>query len=147
MISEETLDGSVLRWSDDALEMRIDLACGRRSALSSFSAQAPVAGQTTIPASPASRSGRCRSGCRSSTSFRPARAGSGSASVTAESVLGSRMRYVSHEQRSDGQWSTSRVAAPRPALRPAAGVNYSFLTGLGAPALLGPLTQRGRRSR
>jgi len=134
MISAKTLDRSVVRWSDDALDLRVEVdddGVARLSLLAprgldeGFGPKAPAEPPATdavrgsVPGLPLldvllGGSGRKWAGQRYS-----------------ESVVGSRMRYVSHNLREDGPWSVLEISLHDPMVGLAANVVYRCLAGVG----------------
>ncbi len=131
MISEETLDGSVLRWSDAALQLRIDVGEDGVPRLSNFSAQPPDGGSEDNPSVTASDPPAAVSGLPLVDILSPGTGRQWVSQRYSESVLGNRMRYVSHEQRCDAPWNILGVLLQDPVSGLSARANYSFLTDVG----------------
>ena len=134
MISEETLDESVLRWSDAALQLRIDVGEDGVPRLSDLSAQAPGGESQAgsgVALSDADGLAGTSSGLPLVDILSPGTGRQWVSQRYSESTLGNRMRYVSHEQRTDGPWSTLEVLLQDPLSGLAARANYNFLTDIG----------------
>ncbi|MGH2863151.1 MAG: alpha-galactosidase [Solirubrobacteraceae bacterium] len=134
MISEETLDGSELRWSDAALQLLVAVGDDGVPRLSSFSALATGGESGAHP--------RVDTGDPDDPDGTPAglplvdilSAGTGRQWVSqrySESVLGSRLRYAGHEQHCDGAWSVLQISLQDPLSGLGARAKYAFLTDAG----------------
>jgi alpha-galactosidase len=142
MISARTRGGSVVRWSDDALDLQVEVGddgvarlsllapCGLEEQLgASVLPEAPATG--TVPGLPLldvllAGSGRQWAGQRYS-----------------ESVVGGRMRYVSHDLREDGPWGLLEIALHDPVTGLEATVSYRRLADVGALRSSVTLTNAG----
>ena len=134
MKSARTLGRPVVCWSDDALDLQVEVdddgvarlsflaPCGLDERLGAKAPAEPPATDTvrrSVPGLPLldvllAGSGRQWAGQRYS-----------------ESVVGNRMRYVSHDLREDGPWSLLQIALHDPVTGLAASVIYRRLTGVG----------------
>ena len=134
MKSARTPGRPVVCWSDDALDLQVEVdddgvarlsflaPCGLDERLGAKAPAEPPATDTvrrSVPGLPLldvllAGSGRQWAGQRYS-----------------ESVVGNRMRYVSHDLREDGPWSLLQIALHDPVTGLAASVIYRRLTGVG----------------
>ncbi len=132
MISEETLDGSVLRWSDSALELRIDIGADSVPRLSRLAAAGRErADAYGIDAADHASPDQPPMGLPLVDVLSPGVGRKWVSQRYSESVLGNRMRYTGHEQRCDGPWSMFEVSLRDTVTGLAAEVSYSFLTDAG----------------
>ena len=140
MVAARTPRRSVIAWSDDALDLRVDVdgdgvprLChlaatgldGELEAASTSPAADPPTGLPLLDVLVAG-SGRAWAGRRYS-----------------ESVVGSRMRYVGHELQDDGPWSVLQIELTDPDTGLAATVAYRLLTGVGVLRSTVTLTNAG----
>ena len=129
MVVEGTPHGLEIGWNDGSLELRVkvsddgvtrlaDLAADRQStAIIREEAAVPSGGNLGLPLVDVITfgTGRAWSGRR-----------------YAESVVGGRLRYLSHDERMDGNWHELEVHLEDPVTRLAANVKYRVLEGSGA---------------
>jgi alpha-galactosidase len=151
MISDETLGGSALRWSDAALELRIDVDADGVPRLSqlapagTFAASASVP-KLDVPVLQTDALAGAVAGAAGLPLLDVLLSSAGRQWVSqrySESVVGNRMRYVSHDQQSDGPWCILRVALQDPLTGLAAWLTYSVLTDTGVVRSSVRLTNSG----
>jgi alpha-galactosidase len=140
MVAESAPGRLEMGWKDGSLELRVtvsddgvarlaDLAADRqRTAISRQPAAKPLSDNLGLPLVDVITfgSGRAWSGKR-----------------YAESVVGGRLRYVSHDEQMDGNWHDLDVHLEDPVTRLAASVKYSVLEGSGALRSRVRLTNHG----
>ena len=134
MISARTPGPPVVCWSDDALDLQVEVD---DDGVAHLSLLAPSGFRERLgpkpPAQPAATD-TVRRGVPGLPLLDVLLAGSGrqwSGRRYSESVAGSRMRYVSHDRREDGPWSLLELALHDPVTGLAATVIYRRLTGAG----------------